>query len=145
MEAFGRDVRYFNTFGGNPVSIAAADAVLDELVGRNLLVNARLVGDDLAAGLQEIAADDDGVAQVRHAGLFLAVELVQDRDVNAPDPGRAAAMVDRMRERRVLISASGTHDNVLKIRPPLAFTSEHAPRLLEAFADALRTSRSVSG
>ena len=141
MEDFGRDVRYFNTFGGNPVSVAAAGAVLDELVGRDLLSHAQRLGDDIAARLGELVADDAGVAQVRHAGLFVAVELVRDRSSAAPDPLRASAVVDRMRELRVLISASGVHDNVLKIRPPLVLAREHAPRLLDAVADALRTTR----
>ena len=141
MEAFGRDVRYFNTFGGNPVSIAAATAVLDELESRGLLPNAEAVGDELAARLREATADDDGVAGVRQAGLFLAVELVTDRGTSTPDAARAAAVVDRMRDLRVLISASGTYDNVLKIRPPLAFTGTHVPRLLEAFTTALEGSR----
>jgi 4-aminobutyrate aminotransferase-like enzyme len=132
---FGRDVRYFNTFGGSPVCIAAAGAVLDELGGRDLLARAVNVGQYLRDELAAIAADDEGVAQVRGAGLFLAVELVRDGTI--PDPERAARLVNAMRERRVLISASGTYDNVLKIRPPLVFGREHATRLLEAFAASL--------
>jgi 4-aminobutyrate aminotransferase-like enzyme len=138
LEAFGRDMRYFNTFGGTPVSIAAAGAVLDELVDRDLLAAAGRIGTVLAAELRGLAAADDGVAAIRQAGLFLAVELVRDGEPDAP---RAAAVVDRMRERRVLISASGTHGHVLKIRPPLVFGDEHVPRLLDAVAEALPATR----
>lgn len=138
IQAFGRDMRYFNTFGGNPVSIAAATGVLDELMGRRLLDNARELGAQAADRLREITAHDPRVVDVRQAGLFLAVELVTDPDTLVPDAARASSIVNHMRERRVLISASGTHDNVLKIRPPLAFTADHLPRLLEAVDESIR-------
>lgn len=132
---FGADVRYFNTFGGNPVSIAAAAAVLDELESRELLAASAAVGAQLADAMRGMAEQDAGVAQVRQAGLFIAVEFVGED--GTPDAARAASVVNRMREERVLISASGRFGNVLKIRPPLVFGPEHAPRLLDALAAAL--------
>jgi 4-aminobutyrate aminotransferase-like enzyme len=141
MEAFGRDVRYFNTFGGNPVSIAAASAVLDEITGLDLLHNATTTGAEAALGMSGAAAGDPGIADVRHAGLFIAVELVRDPETLAPDAARAAAIVDAMRQRRVLISASGRYDNVLKVRPPLTLSSNELPRLLEAFDESVRVTR----
>lgn len=137
LDAFGRDVRYFNTFAGNAVSVAAASAVLDQLTNRGLVDNAALVGADIAHELRALVANDPGVAAVRHTGLFIGIEFTRDAESRDPDAARAAAVVDEMRERRVLISASGRYDNVLKIRPPLVFGSEHAPRLLEAFAESL--------
>lgn len=139
FDHFGRDVRYFNTFGGNPVSIAAASAVLDELVERELLANARNVGAQVLEGLEGLAAADGGVAGVRGLGLFLAAELVGAD--GAPDPDRAARVVNHMRDARVLISASGVDANVLKIRPPLVFGEVHVPRLLDAFEGALTATR----
>lgn len=136
FDAFGARTRYFNTFGGNPVSVAAASAVLDELQDRELLDHSEQLGGELLAAIGEMTADDPGVAEVRGAGLFLAVELVgQD---NTPDPDRAVRVVDHMREQRILISASGTYDNVLKIRPPLVFPRSATPRLLEGLAAGLR-------
>lgn len=132
---FGRAVRYFNTFGGNPVCVAAAQAVLDEITARNLLANALSVGDRLLTEISDMTADVPGIAQVRGIGLYIGVELVSD--ALTPDPDRAIQIVNAMRDRRVLISASGTYDNVLKIRPPLVFGHDHADRLLDALAASL--------
>lgn len=137
--AFGQPMRYFNTFGGNPVSIAAASAVLDELEGRDLLDHAETLGRVLLTGIEEVTAADPGVAQVRGAGLFIGVEFTAGD--SRPDAERAARVVNLMRDRRILISASGTHGNVLKIRPPLVFPSSAAPRLLDGLAAALAQTR----
>lgn len=144
FEPFGHQVRYFNTFGGNPVSIAAATAVLDELEDRELPAQAGRLGGWLREELQRQTAADDGVAQVRGAGLFLAVELVtvaSRGNGDAPDAGRAARVVNHLRENGILISASGAHGNVLKIRPPLVLGESQADRLAEGIAEALRATR----
>ena len=135
FDAFGADVRYFNTFGGNPVSIAAADAVLDEIVERGLRDSARAIGDRLRSALHSLAAADAGAGEVRGAGLFLALDLLAPE--GGPDGGRAAAVVNDLREQRILISASGAHGNILKIRPPLVFDAADADRLLEGLASSL--------
>jgi 4-aminobutyrate aminotransferase-like enzyme len=153
LDAFGRKVRYFNTFGGNPVCVAAASAVLDEIESQQLLQHADILGRELLDAIRAVASNDPGVAATRGAGLFLAVEFVTgagspdaasdpdraapDPDRAAPDPARAARVVNAMRERRILISASGTYDNVLKIRPPLIFPASAAPRLLDGLAASL--------
>jgi 4-aminobutyrate aminotransferase-like enzyme len=69
---------------------------------------------------------------VRGAGLFVGVELVRDRATREPDGALTGRLVNGLRERRVLISASGPHANVLKIRPPLVFGRQHADLFLEA-------------
>jgi 4-aminobutyrate aminotransferase-like enzyme len=135
LDAFGAKVRYFNTYGGNAVSIAAATAVLDEIEERGLLGHSAALGAELLTAITDLTREDAGVAQVRGAGLFLAVELVTTG--GEPDAARAARVVNAMRERRVLISASGTYDNVLKIRPPLVFPPSQAPRLLDALGESL--------
>ena len=134
MAKFGRDIRYFNTFGGNPVSIAAATAVLDVIEEEALLDNVKRSGQRLLEGLREIAGRHDGVGGVRGIGLFLAMEFVDGDD---PDAATASRVVNELRERRILISASGPHENVLKIRPPLPFTTEHADLLLGELDDVL--------
>ena len=137
FDEFGSDVRYFNTFGGNPVSIAAANAVLDEIEDRALLDHATKVGNTLIHGLREIADASGGrIAEVRGEGLFIGVELVgPERD---PDPAAALALVSGLRARRILVSASGTFENVVKIRPPLVFDDSDAARFLDGFAEATR-------
>jgi 4-aminobutyrate aminotransferase-like enzyme len=128
MDRFGRDIRYFNTFGGNPVSIAAATAVLDVIESESLLDNARRIGEQLGHGLRDIGSRHTAIGDVRGCGLFLAAEFVTDNRV--PDPVAAAHVVDELRKRRILISASGRDGNVLKIRPPLPFGANDADRFL---------------
>ena len=139
MAKFGRDMRYFNTFGGNPVSIAAATAVLDVIEEDRLIDNARDSGAYLIAGLRELAQRHHTSGDVRGTGLFVAVEIVGDGERKTPDAEAAAAIVNELRQRGVLISASGRGHNVLKISPPLPFTSAHADVLLAELDATLET------
>lgn len=131
FDQFGRQQRYFNTYGGNPVSCRAAHAVLRVLREEDLQTNARQVGDYLKQGLQELAERHPLIGDIRGEGLFIGVELVTDRDTQTPATACAAAIVNGLRRRQVLISATGPKANVLKIRPPLVFAKEHADLLLE--------------
>lgn len=131
MAAFRGAFRYFNTFGGNPVSCAAAMAVLDVLKDEDLPAKAAVTGDHLRAGLSEMAARH-GLLDVRGQGLATGAEL----DSRA----RADRVVNAMRERGVLMGANGIRYSVLKIRPPLAFGVAEADQVLglldEVLADA---------
>ncbi|OOY14366.1 aminotransferase class III-fold pyridoxal phosphate-dependent enzyme [Thioclava sp. DLFJ4-1] len=133
VEEFGRKARYFNTFGGNAVAIAAATAVLDVIEGEGLTENAREIGAYLQDGIRARAEAHPCVGDVRGAGLFLGVEIVSDRAAKAPDAAATSAIVNGLREERVLISACSKTHNVLKIRPPLVFTRENADQFLAAF------------
>lgn len=135
---FGASMRYFNTFGGNSVAIAAAQAVLDTIRDERLMENAAKVGGEILDGLRDLQKKYELVGDVRGAGLYFAVELVKDRDRKVPDMDRALAAVNALRERRILISATGADAHILKIRPPLVFTSANAARLLEGVDAALR-------
>ncbi|MCG7361392.1 aspartate aminotransferase family protein [Roseomonas sp. ACRSG] len=131
LDRFGERTRYFNTFGGNPVSCAVGQAVLEVIEGEGILENARDVGAYLREGLRGLAQQHEVIGDVRGAGLFIGVELVRDRATREPDGESTAKLVNGLRERRILISAAGPHANVLKIRPPLVFQREHADRFLE--------------
>jgi 4-aminobutyrate aminotransferase-like enzyme len=139
VASFGTDIRYFNTFGGNTVAMAAAKATLDVIRDERLMQNACGVGVVLKRGLQELAERYDWIGDVRGTGLYLGVEIVQDRRTKAPAAARATAIVNGLRERRVLISATGFNANTLKIRPPLVFTMDNAGRLLEQLENVLKT------
>ena len=137
FDQFGRQQRYFNTYGGNPVSCQAAHAVLRVLREEDLQTNARQVGDYLKQGLQELAERHPLIGDIRGEGLFIGVELVTDRHTQTPATACAAAIVNGLRRRQVLISATGPKANVLKIRPPLVFAKEHADLLLERLDQTL--------
>lgn len=131
QQKFGSEVRYFNTFGGNPVSIAAANAVLGVIESDGLVEHAALVGEKMLQGLESLAAAYERVTHVRGAGLFLAMDLGTSDSTPLPDPELAARVVNSMRDEGILISASGPSASTLKIRPPLPFSEENADYLLE--------------
>jgi len=130
LAPFGRHCRYFNTFGGSPVAMAAARAVLEIIVEERLRERALETGQYLRRGLAALGGKFEVIGDVRGAGLFIGVELVTDRATGSPATRFVAALVNELRRRRVLISASGPGANVLKIRPPLAFGRAEADILL---------------
>ncbi|WP_030954639.1 aspartate aminotransferase family protein [Streptomyces sp. NRRL S-481] len=134
-EEFGQNVRYFNTFAGSSIPVAAGAAVLDVFENENVQQRALENGTNLRAGLQEITKDSPYVAEVRGSGLYVGVELVKDRETLEPDRSRTEDVINDMRDRRILISGTGKAANVLKIRPPLAFTSADVTRFLETFSE----------
>ena len=136
LEEFGRRARYFNTFGGNPVCVAAASAVLDVLADEDLPGNAVSTGGYLLAALTSLAGSAPALAEVRGAGLYVGADVVSP-STGAPSAELAAAIVNGMRARRVLISATGPRGNVLKIRPPLPFGREHADHLVTVLSEVL--------
>jgi 4-aminobutyrate aminotransferase-like enzyme len=131
------DQRYFNTFAGNTVAVAAAQATFEVIRDQDLLGNAARVGREIRAGLRQLSEKHDRIGDIRGAGLYIGVEMVSDRGGKTPDAATAAAIVNGLRDRRVLISATGFHANVLKIRPPLVFSAADADRLLTALDDTL--------
>jgi 4-aminobutyrate aminotransferase-like enzyme len=137
-EAFGQNVRYFNTFAGSSIPVAAGAAVLDVFENENVQQRALENGTALRAGLQEITKDSPYVAEVRGSGLYVGVELVKDRKTLEPDRSRTEDVINDMRGRRILISGTGRAANVLKIRPPLAFTSADVTRFLETFSEVAK-------
>jgi len=129
-EFAGRNM-YFSTFGGNPVSAAVGTAVLDVLRDERLLENASAVGDYASTRLAKLADRHALIGDVRGAGLFFAVELIADRRAQTPATAEAKRVVNLMRERGVLISRIGINDNILKIRPPMPFSKQHADLLVD--------------
>jgi 4-aminobutyrate aminotransferase-like enzyme len=139
IERFGNDIRYFNTFGGNTVAIAAAQATLEVIREDNLLENADIVGQFMRAGLKDIGSRHERIGDVRGAGLYVGVELIKGHGSREPDADAANVIVNALRERRVLISATGPNGNILKIRPALVFSKENAARLLGELDGVLKS------
>lgn len=134
VDAFAARGRYFATFGGNTVSIAAAQATLDVVRDEGLPEHAARVGAELLAALRGI--DDPRIGAVRGAGLFLGVDLVDEE--GRPDEPLALDVVNALRARRILLAASGPDNHTLKIRPPLVFDDADADRLVTELTAVLQ-------
>jgi 4-aminobutyrate aminotransferase-like enzyme/Ser/Thr protein kinase RdoA (MazF antagonist) len=128
--SFANGMEYFNTFGGNPVSCAVGLAVLDVIRDERLQENAHETGDYLLAALRDLQTRQPLITDVRGLGLFLGFEM--------PHETEASALVNRMKDRGVLLSTDGPLHNVIKIKPPLVFSRTDADRLLERLDHTLR-------
>ena len=137
LNAFRKAFRYFNTFGGNPVSCAAAMAVLDVLEEDKLMENAADVGAYARAGLEKLGEKYDLIGNVRGSGLFFGAELVLDRKTKEPAADIATRVINGMRERGVLMGKLGIHQNATKIRPPMPFSRANADLMLSTLDDVL--------
>jgi len=137
VEEFGKKSRYFNTFAGNAVSCAAAAAVLMVIRRDRIMDNARDVGAYLLSKIDALRARHDCLGNVRGAGLFVAADIVADRETQASDRDRTTRVVNAMRDNGVLISACGADHNILKIRPPLIFSRENVDLFVDVLDKAL--------
>lgn len=137
LGTFRKGYRYFNTFGGNPVSCAAAMAVLEEIEEKNLVENARVVGLHARKRLEALQAKYDIIGDVRGSGLVFGAEMVLDRETKDPASDFTDRVINAMRHRGVIHSKLGRHKNTLKIRPPLPFSIENADLLFDTLDDVL--------
>ena len=136
-QTFAAETDYFNTFGGNPVSAAAGIAVLDVVEREGLQQNARDVGSYLRKSLADLAKKHELIGDVRGSGLFLGVDLVTDRESRTPATAEARALTNALRQNGVLTNPIGKFSNILKLRPPMVFTTEHADLFVETFDHCL--------
>jgi 4-aminobutyrate aminotransferase-like enzyme len=135
--SFDNGMEFFSTFGGSTVACAVGLEVLDVVEAERLQEHALAVGSELLGRLRKTIGHHPLVGDIRGSGLFLGIELVKDRETLAPATEAAAAVVNRMRDRGVLIGTEGAFANVLKIRPPMPFDAGDAALLCETLAAAL--------
>ena len=130
-----------STFGGNPVSCAAANVTI-RLLKESLVANAAAVGQHLIAGLRDLQKKHPLVGDVRGMGLMIGIELVRDRQTKERAVEERNALVQAMFRRGVLILGAGK--NAIRLAPPLVLTRDQADILLKVMDDALTESaRSV--
>ena len=127
-DRFANGMEYFNTFGGNPVSATIGQTVLQEIQSKNLQKNALQTGNYLKQQLSQMRNEFSIIKDVRGQGLFLGFELCDDQ--LKPLAKQAKYLADRMCELGILISTDGPDHNVIKIKPPITFTQQHADELL---------------
>jgi len=128
---------HFNTFGGNPVCMAAGLAVLDVIDEDGLQENSRVLGKRLKDGIRELAKHHELIGDVRGMGLMLGVELVRDRGTKQPAKQETAALLEAAREMGVLLGKGGLDGNVLRIKPPMCITAEDADFTIDVLDRAL--------
>ena len=136
-ERFGQETVFFSTFGGNPVSAAAGLAVLDVLEDERVLPRVVAAGEALRVAIRDVATRHPAIGDVRGMGLANGIEIVADPVTKEPDPAVAAAVKDGLRDRGVLVGSTGRAGNILKVRPPLAFTTAEVPIFAEALEATL--------
>ena len=134
--SFEQGVEFFSSFGGNPVSTTIAQAVLEVIEEEGLQENARIVGDHYQNLLKRLQTKHASIGDVRGMGLFIGVEIVQ-LGSTAPDTALAQVIKNGLRERHILVSTDGPHDNVIKTKPPLCFTKENAAAVVQAMNEVL--------
>ncbi len=128
----------FSTFGGNPVSAAAGNAVLDYVLDHDLQANAKRVGTILLDGLRAATAGSPIVAEVRGRGLMIGVEFTRP-GTGEPDPAATLRVFDECRRGGLLVGKGGLYNNVLRMGPPLTLTEDEAREGLRILTDAIAT------
>lgn len=128
---------HLSTFGGNPVSCAAALANIEVLLGEGIVDNARVIGDFMLDELKQLAKRYSVIGDVRGKGLMIGVELVKD-DKKTPAPQEAARVRQACLERGVLVGLGGFFGSVLRIQPPLVLTRDEASFALEALEASVK-------
>ena len=127
---------HLSTFGGNPISCAAALANIEFMEKENLPARATDTGNYAMAKLRELQKQNPLIGDVRGLGLMIGVELIKDEKLT-PAASEAEAIRDALLRQGVLVGVGGVYGNVIRFQPPLIITRPQIDRALEAFAAAL--------
>tara|TARA_B110000014_G_C20114974_1_gene588553 strand:- start:236 stop:1531 length:1296 start_codon:yes stop_codon:yes gene_type:complete len=136
-DRFNSGMEYFNSFGGNPVSSAIGHAVLNVIEEEKLQGNALKIGSLLSSMLTKLKQKHSLIGDVRGKGLFLGIELIRDQLSLEPASIEAGEIVNKMKEKGILMSTDGPDHNVIKIKPPMVFNEENAELLVNIFDEVL--------
>ncbi|MDD6373845.1 MAG: aspartate aminotransferase family protein [Bifidobacteriaceae bacterium] len=138
LEPFAGSIPYFNTFGGNPVCMAAAQAVLDVMRDEDTMGNAKRVGAVFKKAVSDMQEAHPCIGDVRGAGLYIGCEIVKP-GTKEPDQKAALDILEELRENRILTSVCGRFGNILKLRPPLVFSEDDVDWFIDGFGKTLAT------
>ena len=126
-DSFNNGMEYFNSFGGNPVSCAVGNAVLDVIKNKSLQQNAKLVGNYFINILEKLKREfPNFISKISGRGLFIGIDLIENGKLLHPNPKLATKLINDLRNKGILLSTDGPFNNVIKIKPPLVFTKENA-------------------
>ena len=127
------------TYGGNPVSCAAALAVIDQLENGDLLERGTKMAEVIRERLDPLLDEEGMVGDIRGLGPMIGVELVTDRKTKEPAALAAAAVLKKCQDEGLLILKCGTYDNVVRLMPPLTCPADDLHRGLDILTNALRS------
>jgi 4-aminobutyrate aminotransferase-like enzyme/Ser/Thr protein kinase RdoA (MazF antagonist) len=138
-DAFNNGMEYFNTFGGNPVSMMAGMAVLDVIKEEEMQKHAKETGEYLMKGLRGLMDKYPVISDVRGHGLFIGAEMVTNRNTLEPAVKQIDVLIEEMKNKGFLLSTDGPLHNVLKIKPPMPFNKENAEEMIACLNTVLGT------
>ena len=125
--SFNNGMEYFNSFGGNPVSCAVGNAVLDEIDNKNLQLKAKEVGNYLINKLNKLKLKfPHSISNISGRGLFIGIDLIKNSNTLLPNPNLASQLINNLRYKGILLSTDGPFNNVIKIKPPMVFNKKNA-------------------
>ena len=136
--SFHEKAFYFNTTAATPLQAAVAGTVIDIIQDEGLIENAEKIGGYLKAELLKIKDDFGYLGDIRGPGLFIGLDIVDNKEDKNPDREKAIEIVETLKSKGVLISNAGQYRNVLKLRPPLVFDIDNANFLLDTLNQAFR-------
>ena len=131
------------TFGGNPVTMVAAKAVVDAIASDRLMDNAAAVGGHFRKRLDGLGEKHEAVGEVRGMGLMQGIELVKDRQTKEPAPEKAAAAMEAAKDRGLIIGKGGLYGNVLRISPAMNVTAADADQAADVIDQSLEAAANV--
>jgi len=134
---FNNGMEYFSSFGGNPVSCAIGQEVLNIIDEEGLQQHALDTGNYFKQLLNGLAEKHSLIGDVRGYGLFLGVELVEDQKTLDPATEKAKTIIEQMKTNGILLSTDGPFKNVIKIKPPMTFNKENADRVVNTLDKVL--------
>ncbi|MCF6358311.1 MAG: aminotransferase class III-fold pyridoxal phosphate-dependent enzyme, partial [Draconibacterium sp.] len=135
--AFNNGMEFFSSFGGNPVSCAIGQAVLDVIEEEHLQQNAKNVGDYYIQKLNELQLKYECIGDVRGSGLFIGFEFVKNRLTLEPDTELAQKVKNELRNNLILVDTDGPYNSVIKSKPPLCFTKGNVDEIIGAIDSIL--------
>ncbi len=137
-ESFETGMEFFSSFGGNPVSCAIGQAVLDVLEDEKLPENARKVGGYLLGLFEDLVEKYEVCGDARGEGLFLGLEFVEDKLSKKPNTKLASFAQNKLKEKFIMVGTDGPYVNVIKVKPPICFTNKNADELADELEEIIK-------
>jgi alanine-glyoxylate transaminase / (R)-3-amino-2-methylpropionate-pyruvate transaminase len=128
---------HFNTFGGNPISMTQGLATLEVIDRENIQQNAKEVGGHLKSRLLELHERHPLIGEVRGLGLMLGIELVRDRQTKEPANTEAADVLERCKDRGLLLGKGGLYGNTIRLKPPMCISKDDADFIIDCLDEVL--------